>query len=473
MATLVINAWSVAFPDITNQIRVDISPQSSPLAIVASQTKDAPHPVRIWSFPGLVRTNYIFDMNEIDGSGNPIRNLAYFDIVPGNLQNVLVRGEEQIKVGSTPGLTAGTSTFTFDGREDPIGSGLFRPDWRGWEISPEEYSGVGTLIRGTDYAWDKVTGTWAFLIPGFLLQNGQWYTVEFEAQAGGAGGSVPTVIDFATRIITASETLSVNDFGTKIIVEPAGLYIELTLPPIATVVPGRALMVETQNIAAYKCVKFIMNGADHLAFLNNSLYMMMNESLHLYKLERGGGVYEWRVSNEVGHFKEVGNVVGNEKSQVFNRVALSGGYGDKFVHARIYNEFILRLPVGQVVNFDDWTSGDNNKRYSLANSANPANANHFMFPDRRGLVEKGDPGTGRIVGSFENQAVGPHRHNIQGIAGGDNNDNNNTVEFAGGDKNPDETFFIFTNTQACLGEGDGMGLETNVRNYSTIKYVLV
>ena len=42
-----------------------------------------------------------------------------------------------------------------------------------------------------------------------------------------------------------------------------------------------------------------------------------------------------------------------------------------------------------------------------------------------------------------------HKHNILGIVGGDNNDNNNTIRFAGGDKPNDQSGFFFTNTQAC------------------------
>jgi hypothetical protein len=46
------------------------------------------------------------------------------------------------------------------------------------------------------------------------------------------------------------------------------------------------------------------------------------------------------------------------------------------------------LPIGQVVNYDDWTTGNNKYFYSLANSSNPANAGKFMIPDRRNLFER-------------------------------------------------------------------------------------
>jgi hypothetical protein len=49
-----------------------------------------------------------------------------------------------------------------------------------------------------------------------------------------------------------------------------------------------------------------------------------------------------------------------------------------------------------------------------------------------------------------------HKHDILGISGGDNNDNNNVVRFAGGDKNQGETGFYFTNTEGCQLNATGL-----------------
>ena len=49
-----------------------------------------------------------------------------------------------------------------------------------------------------------------------------------------------------------------------------------------------------------------------------------------------------------------------------------------------------------------------------------------------------------------------HEHDIWGITGGDTSDNNNTVRFAGGDKNQGETGFYFTNTEACQSATTGL-----------------
>lgn len=60
----------------------------------------------------------------------------------------------QIKVGVTPGVVAGTSSFTFDGTGG-------KPDWRGYDIYPERI-GQGTLVNST-YSWNKVTGVFMLL----------------------------------------------------------------------------------------------------------------------------------------------------------------------------------------------------------------------------------------------------------------------------------------------------------------------
>lgn len=99
-----LNAYSGAFPSITNRIQARVYKQSSPLAIVASITdEESGHPARIWSFPGLVRTNYIFKLVEIDGDDNVVNQLAYFDVVPGSIDGFLTRSFEQVQVDSTPG----------------------------------------------------------------------------------------------------------------------------------------------------------------------------------------------------------------------------------------------------------------------------------------------------------------------------------------------------------------------------------
>jgi len=130
MSTVVLNLYSIAYPTILNSIRVDIATQANPLAVVVSETDSVVgHPARIWTFPGLPRTNYQVRMNEIDALGNPINNLAFFDVVPNSV-GMLVRADEQLKVGVTPGLIAGNNAIRFDGGEVGVATGIFRPEYK-------------------------------------------------------------------------------------------------------------------------------------------------------------------------------------------------------------------------------------------------------------------------------------------------------------------------------------------------------
>lgn len=73
-----------------------------------------------------------------------------------------------------------------------------------------------------------------------------------------------------------------------------------------------------------------------------------------------------------------------------------------------------------------------------------------------------------------------HTHDVDGISGGDNNDNSNNVRFAGGDKNQGETNFYFTSVGAAknkttgisLGSSGGSGAHTNVQPVTAVLYII-
>lgn len=92
---------------------------------------------------------------------------------------LLSRIDENIKVGTTVGLTAGQSIFVFDGTSG-------KPDYRGYEIVLFEYGGRSPMIKGLDYSWDYSTGIFAFLqidpntSQPEVFQPAQWYTTQFQ-----------------------------------------------------------------------------------------------------------------------------------------------------------------------------------------------------------------------------------------------------------------------------------------------------
>lgn len=89
---------------------------------------------------------------------------------------LLVRNDEQIKVGSTIGLVAGSSSFTFDGTGG-------KPDYRGYQIVISEITGRSPMVTGLDYSWDYNTAIFQLLIDGDSFSGGQYYNVHFENPA--------------------------------------------------------------------------------------------------------------------------------------------------------------------------------------------------------------------------------------------------------------------------------------------------
>lgn len=397
MATVVLNAYSKGYPFITNRLRASVYLQSDPQALIATIIDTtAGHPQRIYSFPGLPRNNYGFNLDEIDGSGNVVNNLAKFDVVPGQIQGYLTRDDEQIQVDFTPGFVSGTNSFVFDGTSG-------KPDYTGWKIVPSELTGRGILVEGLDYSWDSATGTFTLLQGGDKFQTGNYYNIHFDPIVNPIANSYPTLRDFEIEFINNTTVLDASFFGKKLIIEPGPAYIEVTLPPIATVVSGRPLMVEVAGSLTPFCVKFIPDSSDIINWLNGHIYCMTQESFWIYKRVVSPGLFEWRLSEVCGNFKTVGQSVAEDAiTGLINKHLLDGSSVDRFQFGRIYNEYILNLPVTQVVNYDVWNTGNNKYFYSLANSADPGNLDKFHFPDRRGLFERNN-NTGKAGDWFTDQ----------------------------------------------------------------------
>lgn len=385
MSTTVLDAYSKAYPSIANRLKASVYKEDDLLSPIATIIEVGAHLSRIWHFPGLPRANYAFSLDEINGGGVAINNLAFFDVVPGSIEGSLVRKDEQIQVGVTPGFVAGTQTATFDGTAGA-------PNYIGWDIVPSELTGRGILVRGLDYSWDSITGIIVWLQAGDLLPNAIFYNIHFNPNVTTAGGSEPTISDFSTRIIDADDSILVEDFGNNIICEPGGIFITIQLPDISTVPQGRILRVETIKAlgSAVQCVHISPFEGDIINWLRGKIWMMNNEDLELYRFRRPDLSNEWRVRSPNGNFKTVGNSVGEDMTQGLGycRQLFDGSIKNRYQYSRIYEEIVLNLPGTQVVHYDDWATGNNKYLFSLADSANPANADKFHFPDRRDLYER-------------------------------------------------------------------------------------
>lgn len=426
-------------------MRASVSYESDPGAIVASIIDStAGHPARIYDFPGLERQNCQFSLDEINGSGDPIRNIALFDVVPGTLEGLLCRPNEQIRTDITPGFTSGSNSFVFDGTGG-------KPDYRGWELTISQIAGTNFLVKTEEFDWDKETGTGTLLNAGDIF-NGA-YQVIFDQQQQTAGGSVSNNQDFGILFKTSDYNIDVTDFSKKIIAEPDGNYMELLLPPIATVPQGRRIMVEVGG-THMATVKMTPRDGEIINFFRGNLYGITGESFAIYKFIRDIETenYEWRVDQEYGNFKTVGQKVTTYFPSVVgynvqNTQRYNGDLLDKNQCARLYNDFLELLPLDCVCDFDDWATGTNKYLWSYANSSNPANVNLFHCPDLRDIFEKatGDDN----AGTYMPEEVGSHTHPISTIkANSYTGGPNNPTQFGNGGVNP-QTFII--NTSSNIG----------------------
>jgi|GEM_PF-2443111 len=413
MSTVNLSIYTIAYPTITDRLKAVVYKRSDPLAEVASIIdSNVGHPARIWTFPGLDRTNYNFQLQQLNALGQVVDLLANFDVVPDAIAGTLVRAEEQIEADVTTGFLSGANSVTFDGTGG-------KADWRGWNINPERI-GIGTMKRGLDYSYDITTGTFALLVNGDTFQPNEWFNIVFDAQANTTGGSVSTNNDFPIQLITTNIVLTPADFGTHLIIEPAGVYMEVTLPDLATIVAGRKLTIEIGGVG-FKCVKFQTIGGQVINYLQPDrivLFGCPNESFSIYKFVRDplNSVYEYRIADEGScNFKNVGETVKeySTSDMVFNKVLRDGGGANGLnvtQFARHYNEFVLQLPPSRVVNYDDWATGNNRYLHSLANSSNPAFAGYYRIPDTRGLFERNN-NTGN-AGDYQLDDIKPHNHGV-------------------------------------------------------------
>lgn len=415
MSTVALQIFTGAYPAITNDVTIKVYTDADPLAVIASITHAAPHLADTWSFPGLERTNLIFRIFETN-AGVIVQQLDDdMNVVPGSASGVKYKKTEQIQSDVTLGFVSGATSIIFDGTGGKM-------DWRGWDIDTWDRIGQDSLKRGVDYSWDLTTGTFTLLIAHDQFGANEWHNVQFATQSVDGTDSVSTDIRlFSTpKIITANYSVDEgSDMSGLLIVDPADNYLEITMPDIATVVAGRVLTIEMRRAAAIKCCKLLTQGGQPIDWLQGALTYLFacpNEQFSIYKfVDPSGPTSLWRIFNPYGNFMRVGESIDDDQAadNVFNKIPRDGASLDIFQFARLYDH-VLNLPPEQVVDYDDWTTGKNLFKFSLANSTDPTKANQFHVPKRDGMFERNSDGV-RLPGDWEDGMIGAHAH-LNGIA---------------------------------------------------------
>lgn len=470
MSTVVdLDIFTGPYPQITNNIEVRVYQQSAPLAVIASLNHTGPHGLDIWSFPGMPRTNLLFRVFEMSGS-SVVQQLGLdMNVSPGTANGVVFKATEQIQADVTTGFVSGVNTVTFDGTAGA-------EDWRTWAISTLDRMGTGPMKKGIDYTWNATLGKLTLLNTDDVFAPNEWFNVEFEAQTNPVTQSNPAIVTaFSTpKLITANYTVNAgSDMGGLLIVDPAGTYLEISLPDLPTVVPGRVLIIEMRRASVNKCCRiktFTGQIIDWLKGNRGDLYICPQESLSLYRFidPAGSATGMWRVLNpSPGNWLQLGHQVvdDSDPADVFNKVQMNGPDGDVFALARFYNDYILELPAGQLVNYDDWATGNNKYKFSLANSANLANSGKFKIKNVLNTFERATDGT-RLPGDLQAAQVGAFTLSFNITKGN---------SYTGGPNNP-TVFGNGSNSPQVFPVNAGVinaGLENRVMNIAIRKYLLV
>jgi hypothetical protein len=269
-----------------------------------------------------------------------------------------------------------------------------------------------------DFSYNKTLGTLTLLAAGDVFNPLEWFNVQFAAQTNNVTSSSPAILPaFSTpKLIIADYTVSVGtDMGGLLILDPSGVYLQVSLPDLTTVPVGKLLTIEMRRASVNKCARIATSTGNTIDWLQggrNDLYICPQESLALYRFvdPAGSTTGMWRVYNPFGNWLRVGEQIADDNlaANVYNKALMNGGRLDVLAFARLYNDHVTQLGT-QVVNYDDWTTGNNKYKYSLANSANPANAGKFFVPDRSNQFERITDGA-RAPGDWADMQMLDHRH---------------------------------------------------------------
>jgi hypothetical protein len=248
------------------------------------------------------------------------------------------------------------------------------PGWVGYELIFGRNGVQYPMRKGVDYTWDAMTGLLTLQGEGDSFNDGEWFHAEFETivreSSGGigGGGSGSSAAGFSDiLLVTANTTLTNDDLTKKILIAPAGNYLEITLPDVDTATANIFTFFEMYGGAA-KCAKInAATGQEIIWFNNNDLFICPGESLEIYKRVITPGNNEWRAQNLCGNFFNVGDYVFNDNAEG-NVALLDGSLKNYQQYARLY-DWVSRNP--GAIAYSSW-NGTNDfirVKFSLKESA--------------------------------------------------------------------------------------------------------
>jgi hypothetical protein len=399
----------LTWPSITNDIRVSVYNVTDTSTPIASVQQNTPHLDQQYDFPGLPRVNFIYKIFETEINGSTIiSQLGQATFVPA-ADEFIFKTPVDVQIGVTQ----------IEGDEPnvwPVGAtSVTIPAWIGFEIFGGRNGVQYPMVKDVNYSWDAGTGELSLLNADDVFQDEEYFHWEFEpiinASSGGVGVSANGGGFSDILVVTSNTTLAVGDIGKKILIDPSGNYLEITLPDYATVEANNITYFEMVSSAA-KCARIKTASGNSIAWLESlsNLYICPGESFELYKRVVSTGVYEWRIQNAVGNFLSAGELFYSDlpTASIINAVLADGSNKDYQQYARLYNRFVLKLS-SQAITYATW-SGSNvftRTKFSLKDTG----SNNFRIPDLITTPSYLCPaGSGTTAGDFKGQKLLQHQH---------------------------------------------------------------
>ena len=342
-----------------------------------------------------------------DSSATGVVRNSFSQSVNQNTDSVLIKLDEYLEVGVTPGLVAGASSYV-------------NTDWEGWNYSVERL-GYGTMTPNVageiqNYSQDA-GGGFTLTQMGDKFDNGEKFVVRFIPQVISVAppAGTPSSLFSTGRVITASETLTLTDVGKALMIQSSTNRITLGLPSIATVSDYSFFYLYSFGGVHINAV-IQANGSDKFIGNVSQIILGKNEVLKIFK---AFGI--WNIENELTGAKQVGELVYNYGIVPYplNTLPLAGQEVNRLDYPRLWNWVVNNLGSQSVVSDSAWNSAfitvDGNTYYTNKGffSAGDGSTTFRLPLIDHYFIRPIDYANLRYPGSLEIQTIQAHTHPIK------------------------------------------------------------
>lgn len=386
--------------NIANYFAFALYDSTAPGVLLDEITPPKPYgnPLQI-SFPYncLNGHTYIIKLWEsVDGTPTGVVRNSFSQTVNGSSVNI--RLNDYLEVDITPGLDAGGTAY-----DDPTLDGWDYTLYRNGSLQEPNDTGNSDPVYHKDATGFTLVGA------GDRFEANQKFTLVFLPQIIAAPDGTPSNIFSTGRIITANETLTVDDMNQALLIRSATSNIVLGLPSLV-------------GVAEFKFFNFYSVGGNHLNAVINAagtdkflfptdkgqIIIGQCESLKIFK-----AFGKWNVENDLPGARMVGELIYNYGNKEINTLECKGQIVNRADYPRLW-AYVQTLGAALVTDAN-WTgtfyTKDAITYYTYKGCFSSGNGTTtFRLPLLHNMALIGVDGATRESGSFVNEQGLDHQH---------------------------------------------------------------